>query len=68
LLALFVPLNIERAITNDNLKASHVCKYSSHTAEFKIMVINYRETKEIQILTQTDHFPIYGPVIFLPTI
>jgi hypothetical protein len=44
LLALFVPLNIELAIINDNLKASHVHKHNSHTAEFKIMVINYRET------------------------
>jgi len=38
---------------------------NSHTAQFKVMVINYRKTYEIQIFTQTDHFPIYVAVIFL---
>jgi hypothetical protein len=67
-LALYVPLNIKLSIINDNLKASHVQKCNSHTAEFKKMVINYRETWEIQIFTQTDHFPIYAAVISPPTI
>jgi len=63
--ACIVSLNNKLAIINDNLKASHVQMCNSHTAQFKVMVINYRKTYEIQIFTQTDHFPIYVAVIFL---